>query len=88
MQMLVFTWTFFLKIGATNHPGKVLDPPPSPLVSFVGHYPLDQDTQLAKKIIWWQAIWPQNPDFSGKWVFVHPILHQILQGVFFNLGPP
>ena len=24
----------------------------------------------------------------GKWVFVHPILQQILQGVFFNLDPP
>ena len=27
MQMPVFTWTFLLKIGATNHPGKGLDPP-------------------------------------------------------------
>ena len=28
MQMPVCTWTFLLKIGATNHPGKGLDPPP------------------------------------------------------------
>ena len=27
MQMPVCTWTFLLKIGATNHPGKGLDPP-------------------------------------------------------------
>ena len=27
MQMPVCTWTLFLKIGATNHPGKGLDPP-------------------------------------------------------------
>ena len=27
MQMPVFTWTFLLKIGATNHPGKGLDTP-------------------------------------------------------------
>ena len=26
MQMPVFTWTFLKKIGATNHPGKGLDP--------------------------------------------------------------
>ena len=30
MQMPVCTWTFLLKIGATNHPGKGLDPPPPP----------------------------------------------------------
>ena len=28
MQMPVCTKTFLLKIGATNHPGKGLDPPP------------------------------------------------------------
>ena len=28
IQMPVCTWTFLLKIGATNHPGKGLDPPP------------------------------------------------------------
>ena len=28
MQMPVCTWTFLLKIGATNHSGKGLDPPP------------------------------------------------------------
>ena len=28
MQMPVCTWTFLLKIGATNHPGKGLDPLP------------------------------------------------------------
>ena len=27
MQMPVFTWTFLLKIGGPNHPGKGLDPP-------------------------------------------------------------
>ena len=28
IQMPVCTWTFLLKIGAKNHPGKGLDPPP------------------------------------------------------------
>ena len=28
MQMPVCSWTFLLKIGAPNHPGKGLDPPP------------------------------------------------------------
>ena len=28
MQMPVCTWTFLLKIGATSHPGKGLDPLP------------------------------------------------------------